>query len=265
MANRRVYFWATIGLAVFCILCVALPGGYFLVTDRLRGGPTPAAGPAASFTSLTSGRDASNLQAALEFSQADAIHVFFDLVSPQNRPHIVKGRLLAVAVEGVAAETELDVAQETFTGGSGRIHFDSSRPWPLGNYRIDMAIDNQPAGSLEIAVVGTNTSGAQLQNAFTSLDQAAEQRTDTFPTAGSIFVHFTLANAPRDTFVQGILVAENASGLPSGAQITETNGRLGDGAYWFEFFNDGPWPVGEYVVYIYLNGQFVQQIKLNVQ
>jgi hypothetical protein len=265
MANRRYYFWAAVGLLVFCVLCVALPAGYFFLTDRWRGEPAAPAGPAASFSALSASRSAADPQPVTEFAQADAINVFFTLESPENRLRIIRGKMFALAAEGLAAETHMGDAQGTSSGGQGWIQFSSSRPWPLGSYRIDMTIDDTPAGSLDVSVVNTNTSGAQLQNVFTSLDQAGGQRTETFPTAGSIFVQFSLANAPLDTFVQGIMVAEDASGLPSGAQVAETSGRLGDGSYWFEFFNNGPWPVGTYTIYIYLNGQFIQQAAIRIQ
>jgi hypothetical protein len=61
------------------------------------------------------------------------------------------------------------------------------------------------------------------------------------------------------------MVARQASGLKPDTRITETSGELGDGTYWFEFFNQSAWPSGSYTIFIYLNGQSAAQVDLQIE
>jgi hypothetical protein len=78
---------------------------------------------------------------------------------------------------------------------------------------------------------------------------------ETFAPDAAVYIQFTLDSAPADTAVRGVMVAAEAEGLEPYTLITEAGDDLGSGSYTFTFTNDGPWPVGSYVVYIYLNGE----------
>lgn len=276
MSRRSWYLWGAAAAFALMAVCVALPVGYYLLVMRgrqLPGLQTPglqttigaAESPVPVITNVHTSLDATDTQPASEFAQSSVIYAHFIMDAEPGSRRLVQGSLRAVAVEGLQAGTPVAEIEVGFPAGPGNLPFSSSKPWPLGRYRIELTADGKPVPPLEITVVGTNTSGAQIENLYAASDQAGEQRPEVFPPNGSIYVHFTLVNAPVDTHVRGVIVARQASGLRPDTQITETADRLGDGAYWFEFFNSGPWPAGDYSVYVYLNGQFAQQVDLQIQ
>jgi hypothetical protein len=222
----------------------------------------PASGPGITdaFTAL----DETGQQPSTRFAQADKIYTVFTLQgAPQGAS--VKGTLTATEVNGVAPNTSVTELEQAFGDGQSVFWFENTRPWPFGRYRIDLALNGQPAQSLDVEVVSTNTSGAVVSEAYSALDEAGQQATVTFPVDSAVYIHFALDSAPPETEVRGVMVAADAAGLDPYTYVTEAGSNLGSGSYWFQFTNDGPWPAGSYVVFIYLNGELSQQVDLQVQ
>jgi hypothetical protein len=222
--------------------------------------PAAQASISGAFTAL----DETGQQPSTRFAQADKIYTVFTLQgAPQGAS--VKGTLTATAVNGIAPNTLVTELEQAFSDGQSVFWFENTRPWPFGRYRVDLTLNGQPAQSLEVEVVNTNTSGAVVSEAYSALDEAGQQATVTFPVDSVVYIHFTLDSAPPETDVRGVLVAADAAGLDPYTYVTEAGSNLGSGSYWFQFTNDGPWPVGSYVVFIYLNGELSQQVDLQVQ
>jgi len=229
-------------------------------TEVAPAPPSEAAGLSNIHTSL----DEADARPSSQFAQADTIYTHFNLDAPQGSAQI-NGTLTAVSAEGVEPETVFTELNESFPAGVQWIRFTNTMPWPKGVYRIDLTVDGEPAQPLEVEVVSTNTSGAQIQNVYTSLDQNGDQAATVFPTTGSIYVQFSLTAPGSEVEVRGVMIAQDVQDVEPNSHVTEASGALASGSYWFEYFNDGPWPVGKYVVYIYLDGEFVQQVEVNVQ
>jgi hypothetical protein len=225
--------------------------------------PAPPSG-AAGLSNIHTSLDEADARPSSQFAQADTIYTHFNLDAPQGSAQI-NGTLTAVSAEGVEPETVFTELNESFPAGVQWIRFTNTMPWPKGVYRIDLTVDGEPAQPLEVEVVSTNTSGAQIQNVYTSLDQNGDQAATVFPTTGSIYVQFSLTAPGSEVEVRGVMVAQVVQDVEPNSHVTEAGGALASGSYWFEYFNDGPWPVGKYVVYIYLDGEFVQQVEVNVQ
>ena len=224
--------------------------------------PEPTATPAptlpaggASLSGAFTALDDQGQQPSTAFAQADKIYTHFTLEAGQEVSS-VKGTLVAVEAEGMEPNYQFTEIEENFDSGQNLIWFENSAPWPKGKYRVDLAVNGQPAQSLDIEVVSTNTSGAVVTEAYSTLDKEGQQASETFPPDGAIYIQFTLDSAPADTAVRGVMVAIDAEGQDPYTYITEAGGDLGTGTYTFTFTNDSPWPVGSYVVYIYLNGEF---------
>ena len=213
-----------------------------------------------AFTAL----DDQGQQPSTAFAQADKIYTVFTLDAGQDGGS-VKGTFTATAVNGIDPNTQISELEQVFANGQNVIWFENSRPWPFGKYRVDLALNGQPAQSLEVEIVNTNTSGAVVSKAYSATDEAGQQATVTFPPDSPVYIHFTLDNAPDDTAVRGVMVASDVAGEDPYTYVTEAGSNLGSGSYWFQYTNNGPWPVGSYVVYIYLNGELAGQVDLQVQ
>jgi hypothetical protein len=225
--------------------------------------PAPPAGQAGISEAYTA-LDEQGQQPSTAFAQADKIYTVFTLqAGPEGAS--VKAAFIATAAEGVNPGTVISELEQVFTAGQNLIWFENSRPWPKGKYRVDLAVNGQPAQSLEVEVVSTNTSGAVISNAYSATDEQGQQATVIFPQNSEIYIHFTLENAPADTAVRGVLVAVDIPGEEPYTYVTEAGSNMGSGTYWFQYTNNGPWPVGSYVVFIYLNGELAGQVDLQVQ
>lgn len=225
--------------------------------------PTEAALPASlsgAFTAL----DEQGQQPSTAFAQADKIYAFFTLDAGQEGAS-VKGSFVATEVEGVDPNFIFAEFEDIFGSGQSSITFENTAPWPKGQYRVDLALDGQLVQSLDVEVVSTNTSGAVVTEAYPTLDYEGQQASETFPPDGAVYIQFTLDSAPADTAVRGVMVAIEAEGLDPYTYFTEAGSNLGSGVYTFTFTNDSPWPVGSYVVYIYLNGELGGRVEFQVQ
>jgi hypothetical protein len=227
------------------------------VLTEAPGGP---AGLSGAFTAL----DEAGQQPTSAFAQADKIYTLFTLATGQEAAS-VKGTLVAVDAEGLEANYHFTEIEESFGSGQNVIWFENSAPWPIGKYRVDLELNGTPAQSLDVDIVSTNTSGAVVTEAYPTLDYDGKQASETFPPDSQVYIQFKLDSAPADTAVRGVMVAKQAEGLDPYTSVTEANGNLGTGSYTFTFSNDGPWPVGSYVVYIYLNGEQAGRVEFTVQ
>jgi hypothetical protein len=224
----------------------------------------PAAGEQPTISNFFTALDEAGQQPSSNFAQASKIYTVFTLAAGESGAN-VKGSLTATAAEGIAPDTLITELEQGFASGQNLFTFENTTPWPKGAYRIDLALEGQPVGSLEIQVVSTNTSGAVVTQAYSALDEQGQQQTVTFPVDSAVYIHFTLENAPDDTVVKGVMVAVEAEGQEPYSYVTEAGSNLGSGSYWFQFTNNGPWPVGSYAVFIYLNGELAGQVDLQVQ
>jgi hypothetical protein len=228
--------------------------------------PTEPAAPSgqAGLSNIYTAPDEEGQQPSSVFAQADKIYTHFTLEAGQEGAN-VKGTLTAIDAEGVDPNTQITELEQAFPSGQNVLWFENSRPWPKGKYRIDVALNGQPVQSLEVEVTSTNTSGAAITEAFSALDEDGQQPAVTFPPNNAVYIHFTLDSAPDDTDVKGVMVAADIEGEDPYTYVAEAGGAMGSGSYWFTFTNNGPWPVGSYVVYIYINGELAGQVDFQVQ
>lgn len=222
----------------------------------------PAGQPGISgvFTAL----DEAGQQPSSVFAQADKVYTVFTLEAGQEGAN-VRGTFTATLVNGIDPNTQITELEQVFSSGQNVFWFENTRPWPKGKYRVDLALNGQPAQSLEVEVISTNTSGAVISEAYSALDEQGAQAVVTFPVDSAVYIHFTLDSAPDDTAVRGVMVAAEAAGQDPYSYVAEAGSTMGSGSYWFQFTNNGPWPVGSYVVFIYINGELAGQMDLQVQ
>ena len=109
-----------------------------------------------------------------------------------------------------------------------------------------------------------------LENVRTAFDSDGNDPTTVFSPSDVFFVVADLKNAPTGTVVEAKWIAVQLEGFDPGELIYEQ--AINDftdesftGTIYFQLSNDDGWPVGEYRVDIYLNGNFVGTAAFSVQ
>lgn len=112
--------------------------------------------------------------------------------------------------------------------------------------------------------------GVTLDNVHTAFDQDGNNPTSIFAPADIFYVVGNLHNAPPGTILTSEWVAVQIVGYDPEEQIYEQT--LNDfteagftGTIYFQLSSDSGWPVGEYRVDVYLNGELVQSVPYSVQ
>ena len=109
-----------------------------------------------------------------------------------------------------------------------------------------------------------------LENMRMAFDPDGNNTTMAFSPSDVFYAVGDLQNAPAGTVVEARWLAEEIDGYDPGELIYEqTINDFTDesftGTIYFELSNDGGWPVGNYKVDIYLNGNFDQSVSFSVQ
>ena len=109
--------------------------------------------------------------------------------------------------------------------------------------------------ALILSACSVSASTANISAAKMTLDEAGKNPTKVFsPTDTTFYLIAELSNAPEDTVVKAVWTAVDVEGVKPNLKIDESRITTdGDGQLTFDLTNDGPWPVGEYKVDLFLN------------
>ncbi len=110
----------------------------------------------------------------------------------------------------------------------------------------------------------TSFSTANIAEAWMSLDMEGNNRTTTFNDAATFFVQVELQNAPDDTSLKVVWIAENVDDVDPEFVMNEYEYIGGDSGLYFDLTNDALWPSGTYRVDLYLNGTLDQSLNFSV-
>lgn len=109
-------------------------------------------------------------------------------------------------------------------------------------------------------------STANISDAWMSFDQEGERRTTTFGPADIFYAQVDLENAPDDTTVKVVWIAEDVDDTDPNFEMNDYEYIGGDSGLYFELENtDFLWPNGKYRVDIYLNGELDQSLTFFVE
>ncbi|GIK55029.1 MAG: PDZ domain-containing protein [Chloroflexi bacterium] len=114
-------------------------------------------------------------------------------------------------------------------------------------------------GGKELSFSTANISQARLAK-----DEAGTQTTTTFAPGDTFYLLVDLANAPDGTKVKASWTAVNAEGAPPDTHLDDVELTSGSGTLTYDLKNDGPWPVGDYKVDLYLNNELNQTLTFKV-
>jgi hypothetical protein len=109
-----------------------------------------------------------------------------------------------------------------------------------------------------------------LENLRMAFDEDGNSPTTVFSSSDIFYAVGDLENAPAGTMVEARWLAVQIEGYDSGELIYEQ--AINDfteesfsGTIYFQLSNDNGWPVGEYKVDIYMDGNFIQSIPFSVR
>lgn len=106
---------------------------------------------------------------------------------------------------------------------------------------------------------------ANIADAQMSRDEAGTQPTTNFAPTDVFFVNVDLKNAPDDTLVKAVWIAEQVEGTDAGTVIEETELETGSGMINFQLSNSQPWPSGKYKVDLYLDDKLSKTVEFSVE
>jgi hypothetical protein len=216
----------------------------------------------ASIDGLTLTKDQEGKETAQAFGEGDTIYLQFNLANAQpDTP--VRVIWIAKNVKGMKPNTYINEYAALMNSGPNWMSIRQAQPWELGEYQADLFVNSQLVQSAAYTIEKTNTTGAQMTNSFTAKDEAGADKTDIFTIDDSIYVHFSLANVPQDAAVIASMAKVDKDG--SATFIDKYRDVFTAGDYYVFFAPNGPWEPGQYVVYLYVNGDLAQTLQIQVE
>jgi hypothetical protein len=109
-----------------------------------------------------------------------------------------------------------------------------------------------------------------LENLRMSFDEDGNVTTTVFSSSDIFYAVGELNNAPAGTVVEAKWLAVEIEGYDPGELIYEQaindfTDESFSGTIYFQLSNDSGWPVGEYKVDVYLDGNFIGSVPFSVQ
>jgi hypothetical protein len=121
--------------------------------------------------------------------------------------------------------------------------------------------------ALLVSACEFSVSTANFADAFMAADSDGAQRTTSYTQDAVFYAIVDLANAPDDTEVKATWIAVNAEGVEPEFVIDEVTLTSSDARLTFDLTNapDTLWPLGDYRVDLYLNGELETSLAFQVQ
>ena len=111
--------------------------------------------------------------------------------------------------------------------------------------------------ALILSACSVSASTANISAAKMTQDEAGKNPTKVFsPNDQTFYCIAELSNAPEDTAVKAVWTAVDVEGVKPNLKIDESRISADEsGQLTFDLTNEGPWPVGEYKVELFLNDE----------
>lgn len=110
-----------------------------------------------------------------------------------------------------------------------------------------------------------SASTANISEAWTSADEAGDERTAVFAQDQDFYVQVVLSNAPDDTTLKAAWTAVDAADTDPNLLIDEVELTAPSGQHQFSLTNDNLWPIGSYKVDLYMDAELAQTLEFEVQ
>jgi hypothetical protein len=112
-----------------------------------------------------------------------------------------------------------------------------------------------------------SASTANITNAHMATDASDTTQTTVYSrTDPTFFCFYDLNNAPDDTVVRGVWTLVSAEGFDANSEIDSAEITGSDDSYYFSLDRAADeWPVGQYKIDLYINGNLVETVEFEVQ
>lgn len=112
-----------------------------------------------------------------------------------------------------------------------------------------------------------SASTANITNAHMATTEADTSQTSVYsPVDPTFYCFFELNNAPDDTVIRGVWTLIAAEGFSANSEIDSAEVTGGSEAYSFSLDRSvDEWPVGQYKIDLYLNGELAQTVNFEVK
>lgn len=109
-----------------------------------------------------------------------------------------------------------------------------------------------------------SASTANIREAVLARDEEGTEPTTVFAPDDTFYLLVDLANAPEGTSVRASWTAVAVEGADPNTFLDENELTTESGMLTYTLSNDGLWPVGEYKVDLYLNGELERTLEFEV-
>jgi hypothetical protein len=109
--------------------------------------------------------------------------------------------------------------------------------------------------TLTMPACSFSASTANISDAKMARDPEGNDPTKVFSPDETFYCVAELSNAPDDTSVRAVWTAIDVEGANPNTKIDEVSTTGSSGQLQFDLTNQGPWPVGEYKVDLFLNDE----------
>jgi len=110
-----------------------------------------------------------------------------------------------------------------------------------------------------------NISTANIKSVKLTSDEAGQTETEVYGPNDTFYAVVELANAPDDTQTKAVWTAVSAEGLEPNYNLGEYELERGSGTVTFKISPETAWPVGQYRVEIFLNGEKKETLDFEVR
>ena len=124
------------------------------------------------------------------------------------------------------------------------------------------------AASLALAPALVAQEKGRIDTAIASDSRETMAERTSFPaTQPKIYIFAMVADAPKDTAVKAVWIAEKCEGVGANTKFAETTTRFPGGATWIPFSYSKPnpqWATGSYRVELYLGKDLAATVKFTI-
>ena len=111
-----------------------------------------------------------------------------------------------------------------------------------------------------------SVSTAKISDAYLTANDDGSGETTVFSGDQTFYCVVEVSNAPDDTTLKAVWIAVDVDGVDPNMMIDEVELTTnGENVFTFNLQNDNLWPIGQYKVEIYLNGELNQTLEFEVQ
>ena len=243
----------------------------FEVRGESAPSPTqpPETGSTARIEYAYMARDEAGTDQTTVFSPNDVFYCLLKLVNAPSDTRL-KAVWFAVQAEGIEPnhlinETEISGGDDTYT-----FSLTPTEQWPPGSYKAEIYLNDELAYLFEFEVEGEESPSLSslaesISSAYMSRDDLGTDPTLVFSPNDVFYFIVTMADTSQVNTMKVTWYAVEAAGLEPNSVLDEVETSEIFDVYTFSLSPSGQWPVGKYMLELYINGELAGISEFEVQ